>query len=527
MPPDRPANLRAALATSARLATDVDAVLGRYEAGLARVLKDVRPTVDKTQVRWREMDGEAAGARAPRPPLLCPLLITSLSVLSQALRAARAEVRAALADAELTLHHLDTPRRVEAAVLAGPEADLPGFLCALADLGAATAFLDPRKGDLPAAEAAVESADTLRRDGLALALRNFVTLLQLHRGGAGEGEGEGEGVEDGGGRWRPSEEGGGAFAPGDEEANATTAALDYDSEEGSDVEDGTGPPGTTDPSPFLSRAPDFEPAPPPGPPSGPPPGHLAVSIMPPPVTARLRALADAMVAAGNVACVKVRRFFAGPVLPSHDALSVSLSRLLSRLRPTATCGGATWTPSCKSCRRRCRWAPGRARASCWVWVSAAGRPMQPTGSKGKRRELRELFGARTASPSASPPRQGPTLLLRTSAARRAEQGALSNSIYLASIKNSWCLAVRRLVRIATSERDLAAAVFNDPHAGEAAMSVLGRAVDLVVAGGQGLIAMRRSAPKARGGVGGLRVALVVRTATLRLVFRAIFSAGCA
>ena len=92
---------------------------------------------------------------------------------------------------------------MEAAVLAGPEADLPAFLRALADLGAATDFLDPRKGDLPAAEAAVDSAQTLRRDGLALALRNFVTLLQLHRGDGGEeegGEGGGGEVEGGGGR---------------------------------------------------------------------------------------------------------------------------------------------------------------------------------------------------------------------------------------------------------------------------------------------------------------------------------------
>jgi len=237
----------------------------------------------------------------------------SLRTLPKALRAARAEVRAALADAELTLHYLDTPRRVEAAVLAGPEADLAGFLRALADLGGATAFLNPRRGDLPAAEAAVDSTVTLRRDGLALALRNFVTLLQLHRGSGGGGaEDEAGGGEDGeGARSRPSEEGG--LGPGDEEATTTAAALDYDSEEGSDADGGGGAdqqaPGT-DPSPFLSRVTELDQVRSPPPPPLPPPGGLGVgsrstSIMPPPVLARLRALADAMVAAGNATCVKV------------------------------------------------------------------------------------------------------------------------------------------------------------------------------------------------------------------------------
>lgn len=319
MPTGRAGDLRAALATSTRLATEVDAVLGRYEAGLGRVLKTVRPTVERTQVGGGERErgrGEGGGrARRPlstSPPSLSPILFSRPSphVLPgpQALRAARAEVRAALADAELTLHHLDTPRRVEAAVLAGPEADLPAFLRALADLGAATAFLDPRKGDLPAAEAAVDSAQTLRRDGLALALRNFVTLLQLHRGDGGEeegGEGGGGEVEGGGGRWRPSEEG----VPGGGEedaaaAAAAAAALDYDSEEGSEADSGDrgdqgGAAAADDPSPFL-RVADFDAD------GGGGPGARPATIMPPPVTARLHALADAMVAAGNAAqCVKV------------------------------------------------------------------------------------------------------------------------------------------------------------------------------------------------------------------------------
>lgn len=51
MPSDRAGDLRSALATSTRLATEVDAVLGRYEAGLSRVLETVQPTVERTQVR--------------------------------------------------------------------------------------------------------------------------------------------------------------------------------------------------------------------------------------------------------------------------------------------------------------------------------------------------------------------------------------------------------------------------------------------------------------------------------------------
>lgn len=49
--------------------------------------------------------------------------------------------------------------------------------------------------------------------------------------------------------------------------------------------------------------------------------------------------------------------------------------------------------------------------------------------------------------------------------------------------------------MATSERDLAAALFDASHVGEAAGIVLGRAADLVVASGQGLIAMRRTPQK--------------------------------
>jgi hypothetical protein len=63
------------------------------------------------------------------------------------------------------------------------------------------------------------------------------------------------------------------------------------------------------------------------------------------------------------------------------------------------------------------------------------------------------------------------------------------------------MAVRGLARIASSEHDLAAAIFDAPHAGEAAVSVVGRPVDLVVAAGQGFIATRRNAPKVRGEVG--------------------------
>ena len=51
MPSDRAGDLRSALATFTRLATEVDAVLGRYEAGLSRVLETVQPTVERTLVR--------------------------------------------------------------------------------------------------------------------------------------------------------------------------------------------------------------------------------------------------------------------------------------------------------------------------------------------------------------------------------------------------------------------------------------------------------------------------------------------
>lgn len=177
---------------------------------------------------------------------------------------------------------------------------MPAFLRALADLGGAMAFLDPRKGYLPAAEAAVDSAEALRRDGLALALRNFVTLLQLHRGDGEEEEVEGAVGEVGGGRWRPSEEG----VPGGEDEVADAAALDYDSEEGSEADSGDrgDQAATKDLSPFL-RVAEFDGA---AGPAGGGAGPRPPTIMPPPVTARLRSLADAMVVAGNAAqCVKV------------------------------------------------------------------------------------------------------------------------------------------------------------------------------------------------------------------------------
>ena len=83
MPTDRAGDLRTALATSTRLASEVDAVLGRYEAGLGRVLKTVRPTVERTQVGGGERErgrGEGGGrARRPlstAPPSLSPTLFS-------------------------------------------------------------------------------------------------------------------------------------------------------------------------------------------------------------------------------------------------------------------------------------------------------------------------------------------------------------------------------------------------------------------------------------------------------------------
>ena len=93
-------------------------------------------------------------------------------------------MRAAVATAELALHHLDAARRLEPLVLAGPEADLTSFLDALTRLDDAVAFLKAHAG-LAGGDAARESAAALRADGGALALRNFETLLRLHSAAEG------------------------------------------------------------------------------------------------------------------------------------------------------------------------------------------------------------------------------------------------------------------------------------------------------------------------------------------------------
>ena len=105
-------------------------------------------------------------------------------------------MRAAVATAELALHHLDAARRLEPLVLAGPEADLTSFLDALTRLDDAVAFLKAHAG-LAGGDAARESAAALRADGGALALRNFETLLRLHSAAEG-GEERGRGA---GGSW--------------------------------------------------------------------------------------------------------------------------------------------------------------------------------------------------------------------------------------------------------------------------------------------------------------------------------------
>ena len=120
---------------------------------------------------------------------------------TQALRAARDEVRSALATAECALTHLDAPRQLEAIVLAGPEADLAAFVEALGRLDETASFLKAHSG-LAAADAARESAAALRADGGALALRYFETLLRLHSGGRGRADqaaGKGGGGAQGGG----------------------------------------------------------------------------------------------------------------------------------------------------------------------------------------------------------------------------------------------------------------------------------------------------------------------------------------
>lgn len=155
--------LRAALDWADTLAAESDAALGRYSGGVDRLAALVAPTVERTQ----------------------------------ALRAARDEVRAALATAERALTHLDAPRQLEAAVLAGPEADLPAFVDALGRLDETVAFLKAHSG-LAAADAARESAAALRADGGALALRNFETLLRLHSSSGGRAGARAAGAGDGG-----------------------------------------------------------------------------------------------------------------------------------------------------------------------------------------------------------------------------------------------------------------------------------------------------------------------------------------
>ena len=158
-------------------------------------------------------------ARNPRPfpPPNCPLNYP------QALRAARDEVRAALEHAEQALDHLDAARRLEPVILAGPEADVDAFLDALSALDAAAAYLTRAK-DVAAAPPALDGVLALRRDGLALALRNFGTLLRLHAadvdGDRGVDTGYGLAGEDGqdGGETpplrAPSDESGGRWSSG-------------------------------------------------------------------------------------------------------------------------------------------------------------------------------------------------------------------------------------------------------------------------------------------------------------------------
>ena len=139
------------------------------------------------------------------------------------MRAARDEVRAALEHAEQALDHLDAARRLEPVVLAGPEADVDAFLDALSALDAAAAYL-MRAKDVAAAPPALEGVLALRRDGLALALRNFGTLLRLHAadvdGDRGVDTGYGLAGEDGqdGGETpplrAPSDESGGRWSSG-------------------------------------------------------------------------------------------------------------------------------------------------------------------------------------------------------------------------------------------------------------------------------------------------------------------------
>ena len=213
--------LRAALAWADRLAQDSDDALARYEDGVDRLAGLVAPMVGRTQVRGKRRRGPPSRRAHAYALALSPLL------LFQALRAARDEVRSSLATAERALHHLDAPRRLEAVVLAGPEADLASFVDALGRLDETVDFLRAHSG-LAAADAARESAAALRADGGALALRNFETLLRLHSGrqagGAGEGEGRpGERVRETGG------EGGAALAPPPVEHDANRNAHFFES----------------------------------------------------------------------------------------------------------------------------------------------------------------------------------------------------------------------------------------------------------------------------------------------------------
>ncbi|KAK9821134.1 hypothetical protein WJX81_005577 [Elliptochloris bilobata] len=145
----RAVSLREGLQWSERLSKETSSVLDAYTARLADLQLAVAPVTQRTQ----------------------------------ALQAARTNIRKARERAEEVLGHVDTARQVEAKILAGPQHDFGGFLRALQRLEAAIAFLSQHRS-LATAEAALGSATALRGDALRLALEDFTATLRAHASGA-------------------------------------------------------------------------------------------------------------------------------------------------------------------------------------------------------------------------------------------------------------------------------------------------------------------------------------------------------
>lgn len=99
-------------------------------------------------------------------------LINPVAKRVQTLSAASEKIKAARTWADATLRFLDTARQVEAAVLAGPRANIDSFADAMGRLHGAVTFFDEHQGML-VAERAGPAAKKLRLQGLQLAANEF------------------------------------------------------------------------------------------------------------------------------------------------------------------------------------------------------------------------------------------------------------------------------------------------------------------------------------------------------------------